>query len=408
MSSTLSGFRATVAPEVRQRVIRVADRLNSELRALLAQLPSDVRTPSALSQAISVERTSCHRVIAATRSPQVDPRMLLQLPGVPGLRKVVAGVVAAYPTLDGSGCRAGIASFEELLATLGGGRRHLEALLKSAAEDDGSDSQAARYRLFESASEVLGKHADLLNSIRIYAPLPEDPRRFVRVSLAGWSGLSAQPNSLPTSWVSGGAFSEQEQLKRGNLQGSVLLPRFSSDPLPKVVPKEIDARWVAQVVDFEDNYGEPIDLFLVNKTIDPELEPDAPATKLGACWSFIDLPTREVVTDFYLHQDIERDYRPWVDSQLWGPRPTAPTADAGWLKRLPDGPGLDLLGRGTDRADYAPYPRQRELTEHLFELLGWNPRDFIGFRTEQSYPIWRSGLCMVFQEVESGEIQPDP
>ncbi len=402
MKSILPGFRATVSPEIRHQVSRVADRLHSELRVLLSSLQRTAQSPSSLSQAIGVERTSCHRVVAATRSQRADPRILLQLPGVQGLRKVLAGISSTYPELDGVGASAAIDSLEELLTTLGGGRRHLEALLKAPEESGDRDNSTARYRLFESASEVLGKHADVLNSIRIYAPLPADPRRFIRVSLAGWTGLSAQRDAMPTSWVSGGSFSEPDQLKRANVEGKVLLSAFSSDPLPRIVAKEVENGQVAQVVDFEENFGQPIDLFLVNKTIDPELDPSAPATKLGACWSLIDVPTREIVTDFYLHQDIEREYRPWVDSQLWGPQPTPPSADGGWLKRLPDVPDLELLGRGTSRTDFAPYSKQRALTEHLFELLGWDPMDFFGFRSSQSYPVWRSGLCMVFEEARVG------
>ena len=388
-------FRATVSPEVRQRVLRVAHRIHAELRALLDQLPPEARSQSGLSQAIGVERTSCHRVIAAIRPPQPSPPMLLRLPGVQGLHMVIDAIEQTYPELDVEGARAAVKSLAELLTSLGGGRRHLEALLRTPSKEAEASQLGARMRLFEAASEVTGKHADVLNSIRLYAPLPEDARRFVRVSLAGWAGLVSHPNAMPTSWVSGSALSA-EQRKTSKLHGNVLIPEFSSDPLPRLVAKEIRDGQVAQVVDFEGNYGQPFDLFLANQATDPELEPDQPANRLERFWSMVDLPTKAVVTDFYLHRSVAPDYRVWVDSHLWGPLPTPPTDPSAWLKRLPDVPQVESLGEGIDGADDAPYDQQRALTQHLFELVGWDPNEFVGFRVEQNYPVWRSGLCLVF------------
>ena len=399
MSVSHEAFRATVSPETRQWVLRVAHRIYSEIRSLLHQLPREAQTQTGLSQAIGVERTSCHRLIAAVRPNQPSPGMLLRLPGVQGLQMLIDAIERSYPEVEAAEARAAVESLSELLRSLGGGRRHLEALLRAPNEETESNRIGARMRLFEAASEITGKHAQVLNSIRFYMPLPEDPRRFTRVSLAGWAGLIAQRNAMPTSWVTGST-DTKEHLKHENVTGSVLISDFSSDPLPRIVTKEIQPGHTAQVVDFEGNYGQPFDLFLANKRTDSPIEPESPPIRLERCWSMVDLPTQEVITDFYLHRSIDSDYRLWVDSHLWGPKPAPPTDASAWLKRLPDVPTVEALGPGLDLAGNSAYPHQKALTQHLFDLVGWDANEFIGYRVEQSYPVWRSGLCLVFDDPE--------
>jgi len=67
--------------------------------------------------------------------------------------------------------------------------------------------------------------------------------------------------------------------------------------------------------------------------------------------------------------------------------------------RFPSQPRLELLGYGLDRMHTASYPRQRELATFLFDHLGWDPNDFVGFRCELPHPIWRAGYCMSFEYI---------
>ena len=62
---------------------------------------------------------------------------------------------------------------------------------------------------------------------------------------------------------------------------------------------------------------------------------------------------------------------------------------ARWLTRFPAQPKLQLLGVGIGAAASPFYPRHAELTAHLFERMGWEPGEMVGFRL---YRIRRGSL----------------
>ena len=113
-------------------------------------------------------------------------------------------------------------------------------------------------------------------------------------------------------------------------------------------------------------------------------------------WALVNVPCRYKVFDILLHRDLERTHRPSADAIMFMPGPLAPPRDH-WVHSYPSQPKLELLGRGTSRMDLDAYPRQRELAEFLFERVGWDADEFVGFRVALPYPIWRAGYCMSFE-----------
>jgi len=116
----------------------------------------------------------------------------------------------------------------------------------------------------------------------------------------------------------------------------------------------------------------------------------------------INYPTRHLIFDVFLHRDMEREFRPGIDVQLWAPNLDTRPADR-WLTRFPDVPRLQLLGTGVAHAQTPAYPRYVELVRTFFDQVGWSPEDFVGFRCEVDYPIWRSGYFMSFEHLETAE-----
>jgi hypothetical protein len=34
--------------------------------------------------------------------------------------------------------------------------------------------------------------------------------------------------------------------------------------------------------------------------------------------------------------------------------------------------------------------------QHVFERVGWDPEQFVGYRCEVAYPVWQAAYCMLF------------
>ncbi len=137
----------------------------------------------------------------------------------------------------------------------------------------------------------------------------------------------------------------------------------------------------------------------------PPLRGSAPATDpatgkptLSSVWSLVNCPSERLILDVYLHQDMERRYRPGLDCLMWSADLDIPP-ERRWSIRIPNGPRLQLLGPALTHAASPHYARHTELTQYLFEHVGWEAAEFIGFRCEIAYPVWRGGYCMTFDPV---------
>ena len=109
----------------------------------------------------------------------------------------------------------------------------------------------------------------------------------------------------------------------------------------------------------------------------------------------ITFPARRLIFDVYLHREIARRCIPSIEAHLWN-------SSAGqqglwrWSTRFPRGPRLLLLGTGLGNAEAERIPGHAALTAHVFERAGWDPTEFVGYRCDVEYPIWRAGYCMLF------------
>jgi hypothetical protein len=64
---------------------------------------------------------------------------------------------------------------------------------------------------------------------------------------------------------------------------------------------------------------------------------------------------------------------------------------------------VEILGPGTASAASEAWDRQRQLTESVFELGGWNPAEFVGYRCDVPEPMWGVTYYMIFDFKSSVE-----
>jgi hypothetical protein len=391
---------------------QAARRLHGELRGAIALLPAAQRGASAMSRALKIDRVTCQRIVSVAAQHEAGARTLVQLPGVQGLRQFVTALSrrrgARAQAEQIAGLAAAVDHFDAVIDQLGGSQRRLRSRLgldgapaPVSAAARGGDEEAAREALFHGATAVTGRWSETALDIRIVRPVPGEPLYTEGARVRGLIGHSWRVDAVPLElWESaplravggpGPAFTTLDaRLVTGNTPGS-LIPEFCSTPLPRVTSRSAGERAI-HVIDAPDSgANRPVDIFMAHKAATPDRHPATLRPPVGEMGHLITFPAVRLVFDVYLHRDIARRCIPSLEVHL--ARPGEPSR---WSTRFPGGPRLQLLGPGAGTAASAAYPRHQELVRHVIDQVGWDPAEFVGYRCESSYPIWRAAYTMLF------------
>jgi hypothetical protein len=395
---------------------QLSRRLHDELRAVVALLPLSERGASAMSRLLSIDRATCQRIVGAISRPDPTLDTLVQLPGVEGLRQFVSALSPRFSDRAAqeriAAASAAIDRFDELLTELGGSQRRFKerldvAKLVSNGADapalDGPDAERARESLFRAAAGITGRWSAASLFLAIIRPLPNDPALTDCVRLHGLIGSRWRDPCIPleigrtATLRADGHGPLFATLADAPISGSTpgsFLTEFCSSPAPPITAREIGNR-IVHVIDTPENIEQPIDVVVGSRTGVPDRHPATLQPAVGEVWSLQHLPARTLVFDTFLHRDIARRCIPSLEVHLWRPD-VGGHAAARWSTRLPGGPRLEILGTGLGAAATPVYPRFRDLLESTFSRVGWDPDEFVGYRCEVLYPVWRAGYCMLF------------
>ncbi|MHC5115153.1 MAG: hypothetical protein ACYTGP_12085 [Planctomycetota bacterium] len=412
-----------LTPGEAARADQIARRLHAGIGALVGGLPVHAHGASGMSRHLDVVRNTCQRVVAALAEPSPGPALLARLPGVKGMRLLVEGFrQRGADAGDLAAMSAAIEQFAEFIKESAGSQSKLARRLASepAREEPGRTAPssapglAVRRRLYDAATDLMGRRCDLGVTIYAYRLEPSDPSHLERAMATGDIGQVARPSAMPRSVVLGNVkFQEEddralpyESLDHTPAHGSTphaLLEEFCSKPLPLVTSRGSQRRLVHVIDSGPHGTDEPIDFVVANRSIHPSTLPDG-RSALEGVWKLVNYPTRHLVFDVFLHRSMERLYRPGIETQMWSPGLDIAPAER-WLTRFPNGPRLQLLGAGIEHAHTDAFPRYVELAAAFFGKLGWDPADFVGFRCEVEYPIWRSGYFMTFEHLDAADAE---
>jgi hypothetical protein len=408
-----------LAPEDVARADRVARRLHSEISALVAAMPASARNASGLSRHLGIDRTTCQRAVFAVSRPYAGPELFSMLPGVRGLQQLVDAASASWPEADRAvidGLATAIEQFQSLLTSLGGSHSRLVRRLERGPRSDAgatlparthdeSPTRDARTKLFEAAAELTGRHSDCWVAVYVYRQVPGLPRTLEVSRAHGLIGHVARADAVPlvvqnfSSRPDGdpdGGPDRFVTLDDGDVQGRTLGPvlrDFTTDPPPLVTSKQPQEFLVQSIDERTSSLDRPIDLMLATRTRIPH--PTHQARPVEEAWALINFPCRHLLFDIWLERDLARSCIPSLDVHLWRPDFAQQSGDR-WQTRFADAPSLQLLGSGPRRTAPRAWPRMPELTHYVFDRLGASPAQFVGFRCDVDYPVWRAGYCVSF------------
>jgi len=363
-----------------------------------------------MSRHLDLVRPTCQRIVQALGEPEPRPETLINLPGVKGLEQfldALRGNGADPRAIDLAA--AAVQQFAAFLDRVGGSQSKLATRLESnrARPEAGSlEAEAERAALFDAAGRVMGRSIETSVSLYIFQPAPDDESMLERMLAHGQIGSRVRPGGMPMVLSSGNTltFEQPEGPARllndapaaGRTQSAILAP-FTTRPLPTVTSRGSHGKLV-QVIDPDALESEiEIDIVLGERSRHPMRDEEGKPT-LDEVWTLVNAPTRQLLFDVFLHEKLERRYRPSVDAQMWYPNLSSPGDDR-WITRFPSQPRLQLLGRGLSQAASQAYARHAHLTAFFFDRLGLDPGRFVGFRCEVAYPIWRAGYRMAFEHV---------
>ncbi|GJQ30119.1 MAG: hypothetical protein HBSAPP03_20030 [Phycisphaerae bacterium] len=304
------------------------------------------------------------------------------------------------------GALAAVDRFEQFLEDVNLSQRGLRALLdgpegKTPRLHPPADDAAARETLFLAAANVVGRWSQASVHLSIIRPVPGD------ASLTDWArarvlaGHQWRMHATPleiggtATLRSPNAGPAMSALEPDALQaGSALLPEFCSRPLPSVVAKAAGKR-VVHVVDTDSAGGHgPADIVTATRVARPDPHPATLSPPVGEVWALQNIPARRLVFDTFLHRDLAAACVPTIEAHLWMPDVGARHDAARWSTRLPGGPKLTPLSlENVGTTAFAKYP---DLVRHVFDELAWPIDEFVGFRCDVVYPVWRGGYVMLF------------
>ncbi|MBL8990912.1 MAG: hypothetical protein JNJ48_04950 [Phycisphaerae bacterium] len=415
-SAVATGPATVLTASERAAAAELGRRLATELRGLLAHVPTEHHGASALGRYLRLDRNTCQRVIASTAGDDHDEAVLVRLPGIEGLGQFVDAVEARIRTgavrEQVAAVRAAVGALERLIDRLGGSQRRLRQRLEADLERSvdsaaaPADNAARRQALFRSAAEVVGRWSEAVVSVVMIRPVPGRPELTEGVRTRAYVGHTWRPGAVPLeigeSSVPQLALERDESahqsLEHRPARGDspdLLLGEFCSQPWPRVTSRALGDRTVHVVDAGEPPHQGTCDIVLSVRRSSPDRHPALASPPVGEVSFLVTFPARRLVLDVFLHRDLAERCVPSCELHLYSPA-VGPGGLARWSTRLPGGASLDPLGSGLRRAASTAYARHAELTAHVFQRVGWDASEFVGYRCDTSYPVWRAGYFMLF------------
>lgn len=378
---------------------RIGLRLADALQAFFSGVSTTDRSVRAYATVLGVDRNICQRSLSTFESSNNGIQAINKAPGVEGLQLLVeAGRVHGVAARPLKQLEATTTQLAELIGELAGGSRQrllrrIEAaqVVRTSETDSAGSTRAMRMRLFREAAQITGCHCELKAYTILTRPHPTRANEFEQVMMGAYLGYRARPGSLPLT-----VMCQTEILRPGlepgtrpPLKEAELVEQFCSSQ-PTLSAREARDRHI-YVVDppakgwGTDSQGVDVVVAMGNRIVDVPDEP--PQSCMRSFRVRIQQPIEHLLKTIYVHRDMLVGAVP--HASVHTAIHESPSEPIGaWDTRLPDPLTLSLLGPGHHNAGSARWANQGEAVRWLFDRVGWNPMDFVGYRVDVEFPLW--------------------
>ncbi len=399
--------------EERSLAKRVGERLRAELEQCLRALPVPLRGGAAMARELEVDRSTCQRVLQAARASGDGLEVLLQVPGTGGLSQFLEALRRYRGQPKGfRGADEAVASLAKLVQQVGGSQTTLTKRIRaigaqghSALTDE--TQRALREQAFEALSALTGGHIETQSNFLLLRPDPADAKRAQVIGARDMVGLQGRAGAPP---VSGLFFARaHESLPEGQPrpvpfdpaetdaaeEGSTLLPEFCSDPLPEVVTRRVGDVSL-ELIEPPGETAPAIDVSLAYRLEPAILHPALQENRRLHLYYHCMIPTRRVLLHAYLHRDMARHCLTEAAVHQRSAELLSEEPDP-WFDQLDQHLLIEILGSDLAATGLGASPRQQAVAARLFDLAGWSPQDFVGFRMVVDHPLWSCRYTMGFE-----------
>ncbi|MEM1185553.1 MAG: hypothetical protein AAGI53_11225 [Planctomycetota bacterium] len=360
----------------------------------MGSLPVKAQTASGLSRFLDLERTTCQRLVSGISESATQVRLVAQLPGAQGLRMVANSIRAQGA--DTTSALASIEDYDAVVTRLAGSQSKLIRRINApgaSAEPQVTPDQNATRVLFESAAAFTGRSSDLWVAAHVFTPT-ERADRVRQGRVHGLLGHRSARNAVPLTVH---VFATNDPTHEDGIgfqpvraeRDDGVLEEFSTSPAP-IVRSKTPGVSVVQSIDRDPDapLDDPIDVMfaLDGQTAHPAVLD----RRCEEVWSLVNFPVRRMLFDVYLHRELARTCIAELDHHLW--RPDFESEDGErWQTRFPSNPGLQMLPRGKEGVATDAWDRYPDLLSVLFEHHEAEADDYVGFRCDVAFPVWRTG-----------------
>ncbi len=380
--------------------------LVASIQGLLTSFSSPINNAGQLTQLTGLNRNSASKIMMALGKREALAS-LIAMPGPEALRKLLAAATQAQlPEARIAPFQLALSRYEHLLEHEFDGKPALDgAIALWLPEVRERVETANRHLIYRGMSALRGISLDTAFESMIIRPSDTVPERCDMMYCIGMLGLRRVIPGAPLRLLA--VHHRTEAARYETLDGRPslrrpldgILPEYCTDPLPSMSETVVDEKIMVGVS--EDNFGVEGSLDLVFAEVGVAQAPrnPEPGRRLGLGHTVVK-PTRELVMDTFLHEDIWKGARPhhaMYDSAGYGtvdPRNRARDPEI-----IPQAHRHVELGQGFEGVATPSIPNYRGFLTDICSRRGWNPATFRGYRLAVSYPTYAAQYASVFTAV---------
>lgn len=381
-----------------EEVRAIAEELRHAMRNLTEAIPDGPPAPTRISRQLGVNRVLASKLLNAIARENIN-EMLQQIPGPESLR----AMANAAPGLGvgseiASRAHAAIDAFARMIREDFGTRGALNAAISpQGAQVRQRVELSSRYQVFQGMRELLGVEADTSLTCMIFSPSPEDPEAIATTSIHGALGIRRLRPDIKLHLTFGPP--QRAPKHDGELQIAPvdLSDLYTHNPAP-VETQLAGGQLVHRLLEDQIGKHASMDMLLVDHDTKGSRRYASAERPRGGGITFPDPPSRSMIFDMLLHDDIFPDVLPQL--LVYNPGSRGPANPSDRLRdidlvTIPE--SVESLEKATSRFSLVEVPRYAEMIERVCTTYKLKVSSLRLFRLRISYPVNAFQFVLAFQ-----------